>query len=104
MQRYCNNCYILYTAYAFCQELQYTFTMDDLHSILSRKDFDEPPEVRAIKDFVQRHYRAEVGVSVQTHMVIVTTKSAALAGTLRMNLPKLQEAAATDKRIMLRIG
>ncbi|MFA5004275.1 MAG: hypothetical protein WC498_03315 [Candidatus Saccharimonadales bacterium] len=76
----------------------------DLRDILAKKDFDIPPEAQAIKDFVKRHYDAEVSVTMQPHMIVVSVKSAALAGSLRMNLPKLQEAAATDKRIMLRIG
>jgi hypothetical protein len=41
---------------------------------------------------------------MQPHAIIVSARSAALIGSLRMNLPKLQDAAATDKRIMLRIG
>ncbi|MEO6760947.1 MAG: hypothetical protein ABI220_01045 [Candidatus Saccharimonadales bacterium] len=77
---------------------------DSLNDLLSNRDFDEPLEVRAIKDFVQRYFKVEVGVAVQPRMIIVTTKSAALAGQLRMSLPKLQAAAETDKRIMLRIG
>ena len=79
--------------------------MDDLANILRRKDFDEPPEVRAIKEYVRRYYNeAEVRVTMQQHAIIVAARSAALIGSLRLNLPKLQEAAATDKRIMLRIG
>jgi hypothetical protein len=35
---------------------------------------------------------------------VVAAYSAALIGTLRLNLPKLQAAANTDKRIILRIG
>jgi len=79
--------------------------MDGLGEILRRKDFDEPPEVRAIKEYVRRYYNeAEVRVTMQQHAIIVAARSAALIGSLRLNLPKLQEAAATDKRIMLRIG
>jgi hypothetical protein len=77
---------------------------DSLHDILSRKDFDVPPEVRAIKEYVRRHYDAEVQVTVQPHGIVVAGKSAGLIGTLRMNLPKLQAAAATDKRIIFRVG
>lgn len=78
--------------------------MDGLHDILRRKDFDEPPEIRAIKDYVRRYYEAEVNVTMQPHTILVRSRSAALIGSLRMNLPKLQEAAATDKRIMFRVG
>lgn len=78
--------------------------MDDLRDILSKRDFDEPSEVRAIKDYVRRYYEAEVRVSMQPHSIVVTARSAGLIGSLRANLPKLQDAAGTDKRIMLRIG
>ena len=65
---------------------------------------DEPPEVRAIKDYVRRYYEGEVKVTMQPHAVVVAARSAALIGSLRLNLPKLQEAAKTDKRILLRVG
>jgi len=79
--------------------------MDGLGDILRRKDFDEPEEVRAIKEYVRRYYDdAEVRVTMQTHAIIVAARSSALIGSLRLNLPKLQEAARTDKRIMLRVG
>lgn len=78
--------------------------MDDLANILRRKDFDEPPEIRAIKEYVRRYYDADVKVTMQAHAIVVTARSAALIGSLRLNLPKLQAAAHTDKRIMLRIG
>ncbi len=78
--------------------------MDNLADILRQRDFDEPPEVRAIKDYVRRHYDAEVKVTVQPHAIVVAARSAALIGSLRMNLPKLQKAASTEKRILLRVG
>jgi len=78
--------------------------MDNLNNILQRKDFDEPPEIRAIKDYVRRYYEADVKVTMQPHAIVVAARSAALIGSLRLHLPKLQEAAHTDKRIMLRIG
>lgn len=78
--------------------------MDGIGDILARKDFDIPPEVRAIKEYVQRYYNTDVSVIMQPHAIVVAARSAALIGTLRLNLPKLQAAAATDKRIMLRIG
>jgi hypothetical protein len=78
--------------------------MDGLGDILSRKDFDVPPEVRAIKDYVRRYYDADVNVTIQPHAIVISARSAALIGSLRLNLPKLQAAANTDKRLMLRIG
>lgn len=78
--------------------------MDNIGDLLARRDPDEPPEIRAIKDYVRRHYDAEVRVTVQPHAIVVAAHSAGLIGSLRLNLPKLQAAAATDKRILLRIG
>ena len=78
---------------------------DSLFSILDAKNFDEPPEIRAIKEYVRRYYDgAEVKVTMQPHAIVVAARSAALIGSLRLNLPKLQAAALTDKRILLRIG
>jgi len=75
-----------------------------LGDILANRDFEMPPEVRAIKEYVQRYYDAEVKVTMQPHSIVVAARSAALIGSLRMNLPKLQAAAKTDKRIMFRVG
>lgn len=78
--------------------------MDNLNSILSNKDFDIPPEVRAIKEYVRRCYDADVHVSLQHNNIVITGSSAALIGTLRMNMPKLQKAAETEKRLVFRIS
>jgi hypothetical protein len=78
--------------------------MDGLGDILRRRDIDEPAEVRAIKDYVRRYYDADVRVTMQPHAIVVSGRSAALIGSLRLNLPKLEAAAATDKRILLRVG
>jgi len=78
--------------------------MDGIADILRRKDFDVPPEVEAIKTYVRRHYDAEVTVTVQQRGFMVSARSAGLIGTLRLNAPKLQKAAGTDKPITFRIG
>ncbi len=78
---------------------------DSLGDLLAKRDFDEPSEIRAIKNYVRRYYNdAEVKVTMQPHTIVVAARSAALIGSLRLNLPKLEKAAATDKRILLRIG
>lgn len=76
---------------------------NSLADLLANKDFDEPAEMRAIKQFVQKNYQADVEVQIREKELIVTTTSAALANTLRLKLPELRKAAATDKRIVLRI-
>ncbi len=78
--------------------------MDDIANILSRRDFDIPPEVVAIKEYVRRHYDADVAVAVQPRGFLVSAPSAGLISTLRLNLPKLQKAAGTEKPIHFRIS
>lgn len=78
---------------------------NSLGDLLAKRDFDEPAEIRAIKNYVRRYYNdAEVKVTIQPHTIVIAARSAALIGSLRLNLPKLEKAAATDKRILLRIG
>jgi hypothetical protein len=76
---------------------------NSLADLLASKDFDEPAEMRAIKQFVLQNYQADVEVQIREKELIVTTTSAALANTLRLKMPELKKAAATDKRIVLRI-
>jgi hypothetical protein len=78
--------------------------MDSLNSILLNKNFDEPPEITAIKRYVERHFKAEVNIKIAPHAIVITTGSAALAGTLRMYLRDLQAAAGTEKKLILRVG
>jgi hypothetical protein len=77
---------------------------ESLGDLLAKRDFDEPPEARAIKEYVRRYYDTDVKVTMQQHAIVISARSAALIGSLRMHLPKLQAAAQTDKRLLLRIG
>ena len=78
--------------------------MDNLSDILSRRDFDVPPEITAIKDYVRRHYDSEVQVTIEQRSILIKARSAALIATLRLNAPAIQKAADTEKRLMFRIG
>ncbi len=78
--------------------------MSSLADILAKKQFEEPAEVQIIKEFVRETYASEVGVTIQPKQIIITTRSAALAGTLRMQLHTLTELCNTDKKLILRIG
>ena len=78
--------------------------MDGIADILSNKDFDIPLEVQAIKEYVRRHYDCDVQVAVQQRSLVITARSAALIGTLRLNAPALQKAASTEKNLLFRIG
>jgi hypothetical protein len=77
---------------------------DSLADILSKKDFDEPPEIAAIKKFVQDNYQEAVEVIVRERDIVIATRSSALANTLRLNARALQTAAGTKKRLVFRIA
>jgi hypothetical protein len=78
--------------------------MDSLYDLLAGKNFEEPPEISAIKDFVRLHYNAEATVQLRERDILVIVPSAGLASRLRFDMPKLKKAAGTEKRIVLRIG
>ena len=78
--------------------------MDSLGSLLGDQKFAEPPEITAIKDYVLTRYKSPVNVLVTDKQITIIVKSAALAGTLRMELHTLAETIKTDKKLSLRIG
>lgn len=82
----------------------YNVRMQSLFDVLGNKDFDLPPEVVEIKAYVDRHFKSEVGVIMQERAIIITTRSAALAGSLRPHLHKLAKQLKTDKKLIIRIG
>ena len=81
-----------------------TVAMDGIGDILRAKDFDTPPEVQAVKEYVMRHYKSEVKITVQPKSLLISARSASLIGSLRLNAPALQRAAKTDKKLIFRIG
>ena len=77
---------------------------DSLFSILTSKNFDEPPEVASIKKYVLEHYKSDVTVLVRDKEIIVTASSAALANTLRLCSPDMKRRCQLEKRLVFRIG
>ncbi len=78
--------------------------MDSLDSILKRKDFDEPPEMAAIKKYVQDEFKTAVGVLVRDKDIVIQVPNAALANTLRLRAPDLKKRCGINKRLTFRIG
>ncbi|HVV66787.1 MAG TPA: hypothetical protein VHB72_01795 [Candidatus Saccharimonadales bacterium] len=78
--------------------------MDSLDNILSRKDFDEPPEISSIKKYVEDNYKVAVSVQVRDRDIVIHVPSAALANTLRLRIPEIKRRCQTDKRLTFRIG
>jgi hypothetical protein len=78
--------------------------MDSLFNILSKKDFDEPPEMTSIKKYVQDEFQIEVGVQVRDKDIIIKVPSAAMANTLRLRGPEIKRRCQLDKRLTFQIG
>jgi len=80
--------------------------MDSLFDILSRRQTDEPPEIRIIKEYVREHFRENVGVLVRERDIVVTVRSSALAGALRARSYAILKELKNDpvKRLVFRVG
>ena len=72
--------------------------------ILGSRNYDEPPEVQIIKDFVQVKFKSPAAVTIREHQIIITVQGAALAGSLRMHLHELKKMCRTEKRLVIRIS
>jgi hypothetical protein len=53
--------------------------MDNLADLLAKRLPEEPPEIKAIKAYVQQHFREAVGVMVRERDVVITVRSSAVA-------------------------
>jgi len=85
--------------------------MDNLADLLARRAPQEPPEIRAIKDYVKQHFNETVGVLVRERDVVVMVRSSALAGALRVHAHLISQAMqsvmppeSTAKRVIFRVG
>lgn len=76
--------------------------MDSLGDLLSGKQPQQPPEIRPIKAYVRREFNSDVEVVVRERDIVITSRSSALTGTLRMRTRELQQAAGTSKRLVFR--
>ena len=78
--------------------------MDNLSDLLSQKDLREPPETKIIKDYVLNKYEENVGVKIDNNKITILVKNSALAGSLRMDIPNIQIACGTSKRVVIYLG
>lgn len=78
--------------------------MDSLSDILHRKDFDQPPEMAAIKKYVKDEFKLDVSVQVRERDILIMVPNAALANTLRLRGPEIKRRCQLTKRLTFRIG
>ena len=74
-----------------------------LRELLANK-WDEPEEMKLIKDFVRQKFKAQVGVKLHEKTIVISTPNSALAGALRLEVHNLKNQLSTDKKLVIRIG
>ena len=77
---------------------------DVLADILADRFDEEPPEIKLIKQYVHDKFDQSVAVTIRDQQIIITTRTAALAGALRPHLYKLRQLCGTTKRLAIHIG
>lgn len=78
--------------------------MESLGDILTNYGQSEPPELAAIKRYVDEQYHVVVRAAINGNMIVVTVPSAALANTLRLQTTKIRAVCQLQKRLVFRIA
>jgi hypothetical protein len=77
--------------------------MEQIGTLIKSGKFQEPPEIKLIKDFVRRKYRTEIGVRSTPNQIILLVPGAALGGALRPELHLIRMRLKTTKKLVIRI-
>ncbi len=77
--------------------------MDSLFKILANRDYDEPPEIQVIKEYVRKKYESNAEVAIRDKDIVIGVRSAALASRLRFDIQSIKKLIDSEKNIILRI-
>ena len=75
--------------------------MDNISDLLAKKGFNEPAEIKLVKDYVMNKYDEDVNVKVDMNKIYIYVKNSALASSVRMNIPEIQKICNSSKRIVI---
>ena len=78
--------------------------MENLDELLKNKSFNEPYEIRIIKDFIKMNFEDNCLIKVSNLKIQIVVSNSSLAGTLKENLESLKHQLKTKKDISIRIG
>ncbi len=78
--------------------------MDSIADLVDPTRFHQPDELSVIKAFIKDTYASDCQLTANEHQIAITVPGAALAGTLRFDLPQLKETLQTNKKLIIRIG
>jgi hypothetical protein len=78
--------------------------MDDLQSLLSKRQPNEPEQFRLLREYVMNNHQSKSSVRLNTQGYSLTVPNGAIAMHLRMELPQIVEHCLLDKKLFIRIG
>lgn len=81
------------------------YMSSSLSDILGNRQFNEPPEIEIIKQFVKSRFNHMPSVKLTENSIIITVPGSALAGALRPQLHELENLLHNNgRRLSIRIG
>ena len=78
--------------------------MDSIADLMKSKAPPEPPQFKALRDYVQKYHNESVKISVSHMGYNMTVSNGMLASTLQMEMPRIQFECNLDKKLFIRIG
>ena len=78
--------------------------MDNLEELLKNKNFDEPYEIKIIKDFIKSNFDDDCLVKISKLKINIVVANSSLAGALKEKLVTLKNQLVTKKDISITIG
>jgi len=76
--------------------------MSDIGDILARKHLpQEPPEFPIIRSFIKDRFDVSPRLQLRDNSIIISVPGSAVAGSLRFQLPELQELLETDHQLVI---
>lgn len=76
---------------------------ESIESLLKKRNYSEPEEISIIRDFVFKKYGKVPGLKISGNRIIISVPSAALAGSLRMDLHTLSKKIKTKHELSIQI-
>jgi hypothetical protein len=78
--------------------------MDNLEELLKNRGFDEPYEIKIIKDFIKSNFDDNCLVKVSKLRINIVVDNSSLAGALKEKLETLKNQLKTSKDLSITIG
>ena len=78
--------------------------MDSLQNILQDRTPAEPPQLQALRDYLQKNYEQAIQVLVRRDHYLLNAPGAALSLRLRLDSHKIIAHCELDKRLVIHIA